>query len=230
MPNSQNGWPAVDSSRVKVWRIPGTERLVTLEKDNAGFLLTDFAAWFHRNIEPIDSPPLDDWGYNPRRIAGTNVWSNHASGTAIDLNAIRHPQGKANTFTRDEQIAIRNRLAWYEGCIRWGGDYRTTVDDMHFEINRDAAAVAAVAKRVWDRMQQEVIQKLDEIIKLLGPIHRACTIELDFRHHHLRPVDDFVGHVLSVRNLLTEVASGTGNARGLNAPAGESDESTGSGG
>jgi len=79
--------------------------------------------------------------------------SNHASATAIDLNALKHPRGVRNTFSKGQVAAIRRILASYDGVIRWGGDYSTTVDDMHFEINASKARVRAVADDLREEMK-----------------------------------------------------------------------------
>lgn len=150
MPTSQNKYPANDPSLTKIWRIPGTERDIRLNKGDAGFLLVDLAAWFDKHVETIDHDgQLDDWGYAERPIRGSSTeLSNHASGTAIDLNATQHPLGKGGTFTPAQVNAIRDRLKVYGGCIRWGGDYQNRLDAMHFEINSSPAKVARVAKKL----------------------------------------------------------------------------------
>jgi hypothetical protein len=96
-------------------------------------LLIGLASEFHETIEPIDKGTLDDWGYAFRMIRGsTDSLSNHSSGTAIDLNATKHPLGKENTFS-PENAAKCIALAKKYGC-KWGGTYRNRKDDMHFEI------------------------------------------------------------------------------------------------
>jgi hypothetical protein len=141
---SQNGYTANDSSLTQVWTIPGTSRSIRLRKGAPGALLVDFAAWFHQHIEPIDTGQLDDWGFAVRPIRGQDVeydsdgnainLSNHASGTAEDLNATKHPLGKRGTYSAAHTAAIRARLKVYGGAIRWGGDYVKRPDEMHYEI------------------------------------------------------------------------------------------------
>jgi hypothetical protein len=46
-------------------------------------------------------------------------YSNHASATAIDLNATQHPRGVKRTWTTAERAAIDRHLAEYEGVVRW---------------------------------------------------------------------------------------------------------------
>ena len=145
---SQNGWQANDINLTQNYTI-GNGRIVRLRKGDAGYLLKHLADWFDEYVEDIDKT-ADDWGYAERMVRGsTTVVSNHASGTAIDLNATRHPRGAHGTFTPAQVAAIHQRLKLYDGAIRWGGDYVTApVDAMHFEINANAATVARVAARL----------------------------------------------------------------------------------
>jgi hypothetical protein len=101
--------------------------------------------------------------YNPRLIPGSNVWSNHASATAIDCNWQRHPLGARGTFTAAQVRAIRSILAFCDGVIRWGGDFGN-VDEMHFEINRNAAAVGALAVKI--RNQEDDMPSAEEVADL----------------------------------------------------------------
>lgn len=147
MARSQNGYSANDKEVTRIWKV-GEKREIRLRKGNTGWLLKHFADWFDNNIENIDSGQLDDWGYAARDIRGSNVVSNHASGTAMDLNATRHPLGKRNTFSDTQEVKIRAQLRKYDGCIRWGGDYKNRADEMHFEINMPPKACAATAKKL----------------------------------------------------------------------------------
>lgn len=152
---SQNRWPALDTGSTKLytWIIPaktGPIRLL-LRNGSAGFILAHMALWVAEAVTPLWSKVVDDWGYAYRPIRGyTTELSNHASGTAMDLNATQHPLGKVGTWPARQARAIRARLAWrlYAGTIRWGGDYHGRVDEMHFEINRDLASCERVARRL----------------------------------------------------------------------------------
>lgn len=144
---SQNGYSANDISQTAEYVI-GDGRKVRLRRGDAGFLLKHFADWFDKHIEDIDQG-ADDWGYAARTIRGDSTQlSNHASGTALDLNATKHPLGKRGTFTAAKASAIRQRLKLYGGVIRWGGDYVNRADEMHFEINANAANVARIATTI----------------------------------------------------------------------------------
>jgi hypothetical protein len=149
MAASQNGYAANDISRTQSWKIPGTSRAIRLRKGSPGALLVAWAAWFDKNVEDIDAGELDDWGYAERPIRGsTTTLSNHASGTAMDLNSTKHPLGVRNTFTPAQTAKIRAELKNYEGCIRWGGDYTGRPDEMHFEIVKDVATCDRVLAKL----------------------------------------------------------------------------------
>jgi hypothetical protein len=132
---SPNGWPASEDRKalgIETFAVPGTKIRFACAKAVAP-LLINFAKEFHELVEPIDQGQLDDWGYAFRMTRGSDrVLSNHSSGTAIDLNAIKHPLGKSNTFNKDQRNIINLLITKYG--LAWGGNYKKRKDDMHFEI------------------------------------------------------------------------------------------------
>ena len=153
-PTSQNGWP-VDPPR-SARTIPGTNVRVTVADGPAGDVLMRVLGEVNRRVENIglNSPSgeADDWGYANRPVRGSTSVSNHASATAVDINATRHPLGKRGTFTPAQVAEIHAILAETGNVVRWGGDYTGRVDEMHFEINGSPAEVS----RVWDRIRLEI--------------------------------------------------------------------------
>lgn len=149
---SQNGWPVLSVGETWQWVIPTTGRSLRLHRGAAGFVLAHLALWYHESIEPLDGGVWDDWGWAFRMVRGsTDSISNHASGTAVDLNAVSHPLGVRNTHTKNQQATIRARLAGrYGKAIRWGGDYLNRADEMHFEVNSGTAGILAVAESLRD--------------------------------------------------------------------------------
>lgn len=146
---SQNGFPANDRTAVTSRLIPGTQVRVAVRNGPAGDLLLYAASRWDREVEDIDNGRggLDDWGYAERPIRGSaTVLSNHASGTALDLNATRHPLGQdpALSFTAEQRAAVRRILADCRGALRWGGDYTGRKDGMHLEVVADEYRCAQV--------------------------------------------------------------------------------------
>jgi hypothetical protein len=170
MSRSQNGYPVLTRPQCRVWKMPikGQHRHFILAPGAPGFLLVHFALWFHDRIQPINVGVWDDWGWAARPIRGSSVISNHASGTAIDLNAVRNPLGRRGGFKylingKTAEWRIRYRLrVHYKGCIRWGGDYISRADEMHFEIVAPRAKVKRVATRLRNTKRGKRISSVQE--------------------------------------------------------------------
>lgn len=150
---SQNGWIANDPSRVSRRTVPGTNVGITVHNGVSGDLLLEVAAQFDRYVQDIDNArgALDDWGYAERPIRGATALSNHASGTAIDLNATRWSLGSLPSVNLNAgQIQrVRQIVSATQGVVRWGGDYSGRKDPMHFEINNgrsEADCATALSK------------------------------------------------------------------------------------
>jgi len=145
---SPNGWPASEDRKaigIQSFVVPGTKLKIACAQAVAPILVA-FCKEFHELVEPIDQGQLDDWGYAFRMTRGSEkVLSNHSSGTAVDLNATKHPLGKSNTFTKDQTNTIQLLLVKY-GLV-WGGKWKRP-DPMHFEIALDKAAVQNKIKQL----------------------------------------------------------------------------------
>lgn len=154
MANSQNGWPAFTSpgaTKLHKWVVPGTNRHFVLRNGSAGFLLCHFILWYHEAIHKLDEAGSvwDEWAWAFRAVRAGSDLSNHASGTAVDLNATKYPLG-TTLMAKWRKTKIRARLLFYRGCIRWGGDYNSRKDEMHFEINRPLSACERRARRLMN--------------------------------------------------------------------------------
>lgn len=143
---SQNGYTANNRDYIATYTVPGTSVRLPIRKGDVSVVLLYVAEQFHKRVEPLTDGW--NWGYAERPVRGGVSLSNHASGTAIDLNAPKHPLGKRNTFSAAQVRVLRQILAEVGGVVRWGGDYVSRADDMHFEIIAGSAAVAAVANRL----------------------------------------------------------------------------------
>ena len=122
------------------WTTPGMKVL-------ADFLRREF---------PFPEPAWPGYGYNPRKIAGTNTWSQHASGRALDVRTnaevaaeLAYADGLCDWLVdHAEEIGLQS-IIW-NGRI-WGGPSEKWfwrpfsgrnkhTDHVHFEINLAAGA------------------------------------------------------------------------------------------
>lgn len=145
MLKSYNGYTASkypNEIDIKSYPVKGTDRKLKCAS-SVGPLLAAFAAEFHELIEPIDDGTFDDWGYAFRMVRGsTDRLSCHSSGTAIDLNATKHPLGKVGTFPAEKVPMIRALSKKYG--LKWGGDFKSRADEMHFEVEVSPAKAKAL--------------------------------------------------------------------------------------
>lgn len=147
---SQNGWVASATPSsigvVAFTPVPGHTFPAGVKAGDVAWMLGYVAKQFHTHVEPLGT---GCWGYSyrPNRNDPSSL-SNHSSGTAIDINAPKHPNGERGTFSAAQVSAIHGILAHTGGCVRWGGDYHTTADEMHFEINVNAATLHAQVTRM----------------------------------------------------------------------------------
>lgn len=172
MPKSGNGWSVLDAAPPRL-RVPYIEPdvLLALRPGDVAVILLEVARRWHNEVEPLDLPgPLDEWGWAKRNVRGSaTIISNHASGTAEDLNATRHPRGVPTARWLDGSQISRCRAiraAMYDqeyggSVVRWGGDYSGTPDAMHWEIADNVTP--AQAKRVADRIRLKWREIEDEM-------------------------------------------------------------------
>lgn len=152
---SGNGWLVLSTRALQrehlitIEPVPG--RKFRVHRDTA-----DLFAWFiyrfHTDVEPIDDGVLDDWSFVVRPVRGGRTPSTHGSGTAVDLNATKHPLGKRNTFTKDQRKAIKHLMDEAQGALTWGGVWKRK-DEMHFQISRGFTP-----------------HRIKEVVKMLPPI------------------------------------------------------------
>lgn len=147
---SQNGWSAGSSSVVPLstLSVGAATFPAGVRRGDVHVVLGYVARRFDREVEALVKGWC--WGHSYRVISGSTSLSNHSSGTAIDLNAPRHPLGKSGTFSATQRSHIRSILNSCNGVVRWGGDYSGRKDEMHFEINVRPGdpRLAALAKRI----------------------------------------------------------------------------------
>lgn len=147
---SYNGWPASkDPHAIGVVHLdlPGHPNAFPpgVKGGDVAIVLGYVATMLHKRVEPLGE---GCWGYSYRKNRNANNLSCHASGTAIDYNAPKHPNGKHGTWTAAQIAEVRKILAEVGGVVKWGEDFHGTVDGMHFEIHGSGDQVHAVAVRL----------------------------------------------------------------------------------
>lgn len=149
---SQNGWEANNRNLIHNPELDDTGVTFPggIRKGDVTVLLFYVARRFNNEIERL--VPGWCWGYAEREVRGGTSLSNHASGTALDFNAPKHPLGSEGTFNTQQVISIHRIIEATQRTVRWGGDYSGRRDEMHFEINADADRVSEIAQQLGDDM------------------------------------------------------------------------------
>jgi hypothetical protein len=123
---SINGWEVIKtyaSYKLDVKRVPGTTVQLRMRKEVLPLFLA-LVADYHKEVAKLR--PKETGAFNPRKSAlSPNVWSDHASGTAVDVNWGHEGavglNGGMKTMTNKQIRACANIKDRYEIVI-WGGD------------------------------------------------------------------------------------------------------------
>ncbi|CAB4173510.1 hypothetical protein UFOVP1183_49 [uncultured Caudovirales phage] len=159
MATSINGWVVLEPTdpHLVTRVIPGTTRKLRMRDDVLPLFLA-LAAEYHRTIAKIDTGTLDDWGYAHRIANASTKWSDHSSGTAMDLNATG--EGRQGTgpfawwktttrYLRATALKKKYAVVIWGGAASLGGDYVQSAnwDWMHWAI-RPGVNVTAVKAQI----------------------------------------------------------------------------------
>jgi LysM repeat protein len=144
---SINGWEVIESysdPKLDMKTIPGTTAKIKMRKEVLPLFLA-LSADYNKQVAKIR--PSGTGAFNPRKsnLSTTGAWSDHASGTAVDLNwgheGAVGPNGGMKTMNDRQIKACADIKKLYEIVI-WGGDkarggdYRTPQywDPMHYAL------------------------------------------------------------------------------------------------
>lgn len=136
---SLNGWPVIHSradKRLKTGTIPGTKIRITAQRDVLPVLLA-VAAEVHTRVKSLvenNSEGQDEGGYTYRAAGISSGWSDHASGTAVDLNWRTWPMFK-NAMTLKQRAACKLIERDFSPIIEWGGNWKR-LDQMHWGVRK----------------------------------------------------------------------------------------------
>ncbi len=142
------GYPNCQTGKVKTLTRPDGLRLPVRGE------ILPIVAWLIQECETrgYDVRPKETWGYACRAIRGSTTASNHSWGLAVDLNAPANPMLHGSPGWKALHDAGRTDMPewlpklWKSLMFRWGGDYRSRQDAMHFEFMGtpgDAARIAS---------------------------------------------------------------------------------------
>jgi len=147
MAQSQNGWEVVGRDECDPGPFEGIKFPNGILAGDVAYVMRWHLRRYRQTVEPIVNGTC--WGWNAKRISGSEEWSNHASGTAWDINATQHPMGPpVRTNMRQREIDACHQLEAESGhVIRWGGDF-SRPDPMHWEIRGSRSQVAALARKI----------------------------------------------------------------------------------
>jgi len=143
---SINGWEVIESygdPRLGLKAVPGTTVKLKMRKEVLPLFLA-LVADYHREVAKLR--PAETGAFNPRRSAlSPTKWSDHSSGTAVDVNwgheGAVGPNGGMK-FMTDAQIKAcakikeRYEIVIWGGDKKRGGDYSTPSywDPMHYAL------------------------------------------------------------------------------------------------
>lgn len=133
---SQNGWRASDT--------PSAIGIVPISMNGVSFpggcrdgdvkwIFGWYLARFDREVESLHKGWCWGYAFRPNKNDPDEL-SNHASGTALDINAPAHPNGKRGTFSKSQMADIDRLCRATHGALRSGAFYKSTVDAMHLEV------------------------------------------------------------------------------------------------
>lgn len=171
MATSLNGWPALQygDSHLATGKVPGTSpaRYITANREALPLLLHFAAAWHRRMPQrlKLNQPncPVDSHEYREARSA--SGFSNHASGTAIDLCYQILLADRQRHMTDEERSTLSKILSHYVTAdghhvlangAWWSAGY---TDEMHTELSQN-----------WDRgaKRDTTLADVQAVIKRLG--------------------------------------------------------------
>lgn len=157
MATSYNGWPASsDRSSIGVtnfFPVSDVQFPAGVKSGDVAVVMGYLVKALHTRVEPIMTDP-GCWGHYYRaNVNNPDSISCHGSGTAIDYNAPKHPNGVSGTWSAAQYAEITKILNELENVVRMLKGY----DEMHFEIRGTYADV----KRVADKIRTNTLGNLD---------------------------------------------------------------------
>ena len=153
MPNSYNGFPVI-TDQALLETLPGISGKV--RKGDIWTIFNWLVSQYSSRVEEINRK--DSWGYSYRKVrGGSSSWSNHASGTAVDFNATKHPFKVARTMSSRQRAACHAIMADSGQVLKWLEDF----DEMHWEIRKGTTSTQL--KAFANKIKQQEKKTMSEI-------------------------------------------------------------------
>ena len=156
MPASINGWPVLDNPpwgdpRARKDKVPGVGTQLWVRRE-CWPLFAALVRDYHNTIRPVT---ISD-GYDYREARAASAWSDHSSGTAVDINYnAEGAQGtgqrswweRARHYIKASTLKRRYAIVIWGGAADLGGDYHQPQnwDWMHWAL-KPGTSVADVQK------------------------------------------------------------------------------------
>lgn len=140
---SANGWP-LGHKDIVTYGIQGSRATVALRSGDVATVLLHVARRFHYEIAALQPGKMS-------QVAGTAPFeTNYASGTAFAIQPDLYPLGVKGNLFPAELAVLRDVLAECDGVVRWGGDFKKSPKEGHFQIDvrPNSPKLAAVARKI----------------------------------------------------------------------------------
>ncbi|HEY0690563.1 MAG TPA: M15 family metallopeptidase [Kribbella sp.] len=140
---SANGWPLRHEDIVE-HKVEGSGAAVALRTGDVATVLLHVARRFHYEVASLLP------GQVSQTDGGAPFESNYLSGTAFAIRPDLYPAGVKGNLFPHELAVVRDILAECEGTVRWGGDFKRSPKEGHFQVDVKPgnAKLAKVARQI----------------------------------------------------------------------------------
>jgi len=125
---SANGWP-LRHRDITSHRIEGSGATIALRSGDVATVLLHVARRYNYEIATVELAHVS------QVVGAAPFETNYASGTAFALRPDLYPLGVKGNLFPTQLVVLRDVLAECEGVVRWGGDFKKSPKEGHFQID-----------------------------------------------------------------------------------------------
>jgi hypothetical protein len=125
---SANGWP-LRHKDIQQFKVEGAGVEVALRSGDVAAVLLHVARRFHYEVAMLRPGQISQTG------GGAPFETNYLSGTAFAIRPDLYPTGAKGNLFPHELAVVRDILAECEGVVRWGGDFKKSPKEGHFQLD-----------------------------------------------------------------------------------------------